>query len=239
MTQNATNNLSDQNSNKLVLIVEDDPSFAKLVELRLKNWDPAIKFIIANTLAKASAELSKDQQFYFVILDQHLPDGIGASLFSHPKLQETTVLAMSSDNSPEVPARAVRAGAQHFLGKKQLSEPLFIPLLEALLERKDLERQVLSSRLKESRMKTIKMLLATLQHEINNPLGAVFGATYIIRAGGSLSEDQKQALQLLESSSERIKHVVLQLCEAAELEEVLKAKESVFHIPGDPAWNKK
>lgn len=219
------------------LIVEDDKNFQKLVELRLRASIPDILIRSANTLQNARNILDEPElQLQLVILDQHLPDGYGSTLFDHPKLKEAAVLAVSSDDSPEVPSRALIAGAQHFLGKRQVSEPLFIPLVLALIERKKLEQELLAARIKQSRMESIKVLLGTLRHEINNPLGAVLGGAYIMRLGGELASDQAEALRLIEASGNRIKHVIKELCEAAELEEVTKGSEQVFHVPGDPDW---
>ena len=117
-----------------------------------------------------------------------------------------------------------------------MSEPLFIPLVLALIERKKLEQELLTARIKQSRMESIKLLLGTLRHEINNPLGAVLGGAYIMRLSGQLGADQAEALRLIEASGNRIKHVIKELCEAAELEEVTKGSEQVFHVPGDPDW---
>ena len=196
---------------------------------------------MAGTLKEARAALDDpSNSFQLVVLDQHLPDGLGPTLFEHAKLREAAVLATSSDISPELAGNAVKSGAHHFLNKRQISEPLFIPLVEALIERKKLETQLLNAEIEKSRMESIQTLLATLQHEINNPLGGVLGATYLIKVGGStLSEDQIEALKLIEQSGARIRHVLEQLCETAELLEVTKGHEKVFHVPGDPDWEEK
>lgn len=220
-----------------ILIIEDDESFAKVLQIRLRSWKGDAALTNAKSLEQARAILNQEgTEFDLIIMDQHLPDGLGADLFDHPKVQTTTVLAVSADESPEVPARAVKAGAHHFLGKRQVTEALFIPLLEALLERQRLAKQLRELEIRESKMESIKTLLATLRHEINNPLGAVFGGTYLIRSGGKLAAEQEQALELVEASSSRIKHVLEQLCAAAELEQVTKANERVFHVPGDAPW---
>ena len=86
-------------------------------------------------------------------------------------------------------------------------------------------------------MESIKTLIGTLRHEINNPLGAVLGGAYIIKSAGRLGSQQKEALKLIEESGKRITTVLNSLCEAAELEEVTKGQEQVFHVPGDPAWD--
>lgn len=219
-------------------IVDDDVHFRKLVELRLKSWNPAIVFEVAGTLREANEILEKPgQSFGLIILDQHLPDGLGPSLFEHPIVREAAVLATSSDRAPELASNAIKAGAHHFLDKRQISEALFLPLVEAVIEKKKLERKLIQQEVQKSKIETIQTLLATLQHEINNPLGGVLGATYLIKVGeNALSEDQIEALKLIEQSGARIKHVIKELCEAAELVEVTKGQEKVFQVPGDPDW---
>lgn len=219
------------------LIVDDDESFVQILKIRLRSWRKNLIMDIAVTLEEARALLNNTSRAYdMVILDQNLPDGRGADLFEHPRLGNSAVLAVSADPGPEVPGAAIKAGAQHFLGKGQVGEPLFLPLLDAILARRRLERELFSNHIKESRLQTIKILLSTLRHEINNPLGAVMGGTYLLRARGDLRDDQHEALRLIEESSYRIKHVIERLCAAAELEEVLKGQEQVFHIPGDIPW---
>lgn len=233
-----------------VLIVEDDTAFQRILQIRLKGWrrECVLTFADCLTAARAVLDRVKPRQgeegtplepFELVILDQHLPDGLGPELFDHPALQNSAVLAVSADDSPELPANAVRAGALHFLKKRQVSEPLFIPLVEAILERKKLESALITAKLKEQKMNTIRLLLATLRHEINNPLGAVLGGAYLIRAGGTLDADQVEAIKLIEASGNRIKDVMKRICEAADLEEVIKANEPIYQIPGDAPWGGK
>ncbi|MCB0347150.1 MAG: hypothetical protein KDD66_18665, partial [Bdellovibrionales bacterium] len=69
-----------------------------------------------------------------------------------------------------------------------------------------------------------------LRHEINNPLGAVIGAAYLLKHEGQLEDTQIEAIKLIERSGNRINQVLQQLCEAAELEEVTKANERVFQV---------
>ena len=220
-----------------VLIVDDDHKFAKLVEIRLLNWRIDLKITHVSSL-NAARDLLKDKELEFslVVLDQHLPDGMGHELADHPGLNSAAILAVSADASPDLPAQAVEAGAKHFLGKRQISEPLFIPLVRALLSRKRIEAELMTAKIKESRMDTIKTLLGTLRHEINNPLGAVLGGAFILKSKGKLANEQNDALRLIEESGRRITEVINSLCEAAELEEVTKGQEQVFQVPGDPTW---
>jgi len=193
--------------------------------------------VFAETIKSAKEILDESANYFpLVILDQNLPDGMGRELLTHKSLEYSSILAVSSDDAPDLPGQAVRAGVHHFLSKRQVSEPLFIPLIEALLERGRLEKALLQQRLADSRIKTIQTLLSTLRHEINNPLGAVLGGAYLMRTSGRLGEEQEKALKIIEASSNRIKHVLKQLFAAVELEEITKAKEQVFQVPGDPKW---
>ena len=86
---------------------------------------------------------------------------------------------------------------------------------------------------------TVKTLVGTLRHEINNPLGAVLGAAYLLRHSENATQDQKEAADLVESSGKRIKYVLDQLCKAIAVDAVNKANHKVFHIPGDEPWEQK
>ena len=221
-----------------LLLVEDDDNFASLTIIRLRAWREDLAIDRARSIGEAQTLLSSTI-YQLILLDQHLPDGEGTDVLNHPSASYAAVVAMSSDNTAEIPGRTVKAGAAHFLSKTQIREPLFLPLLEAILARKEGEDLLRKAELRAERMETITTLLATLRHEINNPLGAVLGAAYLLRSAGTLAPHQQDALKMIESSSERIGHVVRELCKAAdpdELEVVTKASEKVFQVPGDPRW---
>ena len=101
----------------------------------------------------------------------------------------------------------------------------------------------MNAKLKDSKLDAIKTLISTLRHEINNPLGGIMGASYLLNIDTSaFSEDQIKALRLVEQSTKRIKTVIEQLYKTAEIEEdiqeVKKGSETLFQIPGDPNWGK-
>ena len=220
-----------------VFILDDDDKFRTLLQIRLKAWKGDVEFTIAKNLAEGKKILDESSEnFELAIFDHELPDGVGEELMDHPRLQDVAILSMSSHQAPELPGQVVKAGARHFLGKMQVSEPQFVHLIEGLIQRSHLEKELLEAKLHKSKMDTIKTLLGTLAHEINNPLGAVLGGTYLVSSAGKLDEQQAEAVRLIDESGKRIKHVLKQLCEAADLELVVKGDEEVFHVPGDAPW---
>ncbi|MCB0339597.1 MAG: response regulator [Bdellovibrionales bacterium] len=220
-----------------VLIIDDDSSFRRLVSLRLKSFMQDLTIVEHPNLNSAREYFkSNEPQFDLVVLDQHLPDGRGLELLNEGYFSNFAVLAVSSDDAPEIPGATLQAGATYFLNKVQISEPLFKPLVLGLIDRNRLQRELESIKENSIRTDTIRTLVGTLRHEINNPLGAVLGAAYLMRTQDDTTSEQKQAAEVVESSGKRIKHVLDELCKAISIDEVTKAQEKVFHIPGDEPW---
>lgn len=219
-----------------VLIIDDDAGFALVVERRVKAaLGSSTQTTHASTL-KEARQILQGKFFNLVILDQHLPDGRGVDLLSEGVLSGLAVLAMSSDDSSEMPASTIRAGAHFFLPKLQVGAPFFPPILNALLERVRLERDLATAQKNSTMVETVRTILATLQHEINNPLAVLLSATYLLKGNPSLSQEQKDALKLAEDSAKRISDVIKQLSDAVTLEKVTKGPAQVFQVPGDPKW---
>ena len=221
-----------------ILMIDDDQDFKKLLEKRLRSFFTITNLTTFDNLTSARDFLKENpnSKFDLVILDEHLPDGRGVELLKEGWFEDLAVLSVSSDTAPEIPGAALKAGATYFLNKASTSQGLFEPLVRGIIDRNRLQHQLTAARLDSAIIDTVKTLVTTLKHEINNPLGAVLGAAFILRNNPTANEDQKQAAELVESSGQRIKYVLEQLSKAIEIESVSKAHQKVFHIPGDKPW---
>lgn len=221
-----------------IVIIDDDPSFRQLLKVRLKSFLDKPNITVFENLGEARQQLPKlnFDEINLVILDQHLPDGSGTELLTEGLFEDLAVLSVSSDDCPTIPGASVGAGAAFFMSKNDISEPLFEPLVKGIIDRNHIGRELTRAKLEAARIDTVKTLVGTLRHEINNPLGAVLGAAYLLQNNEQATKDQKRAAELVKSSGERIKHVLDELCKAIELESVNKADQTVFHIPGDEPW---
>lgn len=216
--------------------LDDDKEFQQILKVRLQSFLGNINFHTSHSLSEAR-KFFKDNppDFDLIFIDEHLPDGGGIELLKDDIFNTQAVISISSDPNPELPGSAYNAGAMYFLSKTQIRDVLFTPLVQGIVDRNRVQRELTLSKIKDAKLDTIKKLISTLKHEINNPLGAVLGAAYLIKETAE-SKEQKESAELVEKSANRITHVLTELCDAVEVDTVSKASEEVFHVPGDKEW---
>ena len=121
-----------------VLLVEDSPTDALLVEEELQNVQD-VTFIITHVerLGEAIQKL-KDQLFGLVLLDLNLPDSEGFETFVKLRdaAQRTPVVILSGRTDVMMAVRAVQAGAQDYLVKGNMAEQYLARAIHHAIERK-------------------------------------------------------------------------------------------------------
>jgi CheY-like chemotaxis protein len=221
-----------------IIILDDSAEFRKILSMRLKSFIPDLALVIFSSIAEAQNGIRGNPALQpdLVILDHHLPDGIGLELMNEKQLQGLAILAVSSDPDPEIPGSSMRAGATYFLSKDKVRDPSFKPLVLGLVDRNRTQRELEEVRHKATVVDTVRTLVDTLRHEINNPLGAVLGAAFILKSASAQPEDRQEAARLVEESGKRIKFVLDELSKAVSLDPVMKSDHRVFQVPGDKPW---
>jgi DNA-binding response OmpR family regulator len=112
-----------------VLIIEDDPLFAEILEIFLA--EKRCETIIANDLIGAKEQLLLST-FDFILLDNHLPDGDGIDFVSYIKkhLYQVPVMMITAEDDQSIMSRAFSKGADDFLIK-----PISVDLLWQKIQR--------------------------------------------------------------------------------------------------------
>lgn len=151
-----------------VLLVEDDrmDRMAVVRSLRGSPWE----VVEAATLAQARAALQK-LTFACAILDQHLPDGDGASLL--PELVERGVatVVLSGGPLPDGGADIMGAGAQGFITKDELQGRGLGRALRHAWERARLVRKL------ERRNRDLHTFTRSVAHDLRAPARHLVGVT--------------------------------------------------------------
>jgi len=119
-----TGKLSDP-AKKRALIVDDETDICYLLSSILKQKN--IQTVFAGSVAEADRMLESSSYFYYVFLDNHLPDGFGIDQIKRWKkaFPLTHVIMITAHDSFEERKKAVNDGADSFISKPFSKEVIF------------------------------------------------------------------------------------------------------------------
>ncbi len=159
-----------------VLLIEDNPSDARLIEELLKESNRiTFKLTSCNRLSKGLEHL-KSQKHDVVLLDLSLPDsfGIDTVLNTIETAPSVPVIIMTGTDIDDIAIESVKEGAQDYLVKGQVDSTNLIRSIQYAIQRKELEEKLKESeeniRIAYDQANFYKDLFA---HDINNILNNI------------------------------------------------------------------
>ena len=114
-----------------ILLIEDDLLDYQMFVRTIESIKPNI-FRVAHASRFIDAKrLLKDEQFQIIVLDLHLPDGIGIPAIGHLNwlAPNSSLMVMTAKNDPGIADKVLAQGAGAFLLKEELSP---LTLLKAI-----------------------------------------------------------------------------------------------------------
>ncbi len=163
-----------------VLLVDDDPSFARVFQdsllkargivfrvTRKTNVDDALLAIKANPL------------FDIIVTDFVLPDlnGLDFCLRLSQMEQKIPVVMISSTKDIKLAVEVMKLGVEDFLVKDELDEAhvprTLVNILDRIRVRSQMHAVEKRMNIAENRAQAIRELVVTVCHEFNNPLAAI------------------------------------------------------------------
>jgi signal transduction histidine kinase len=168
------------------LLLVDDNQFDRLAIEHLLDSSPQEFEVVSARDAEEALLAVRSRPFDCVLVDVHLPRQSGVQLMQqaarHLGKSCPPIVVMSASSNRDVGVTALKAGADDFLSKDELSSDVLLKsIMGAIQKRSDAqtrERQEL-----ESRVRSLGQLAAGIAHELNNP------AAYI-RVNLELLEEQ-------------------------------------------------
>ena len=148
-----------------VLLVEDEPGDARLVEFALR-MSTSPRFIVTHvvTLAAAIAHVQSDADLDVVLLDLSLPDSSGIATVSrmHEAASKTPIVIMTGMDDQRFASFALEAGAQDYLIKSDDPEKTVGRAIRYAITRMaaQIERQALIERIAEQQRHLIAEVAA-------------------------------------------------------------------------------
>lgn len=110
---------------KRALIVDDETDICYLLSTILKQKD--IQTVFAGSLAEADRMLQSSNFFYYVFLDNHLPDGLGINQIKRwkEKFPLIHLIMITAHDSYEERKKASNDGADDFISKPFSKDVIF------------------------------------------------------------------------------------------------------------------
>ena len=117
---------------KKALIVDDETDICYLLSSILKQKN--IQTVFAGSVAEADRMLQSSNNFYYVFLDNHLPDGYGIDQIKRWKemFPSTHVIMITAHDSFEERRKAVTDGADSFISKPFSKEVILKTIVPTL-----------------------------------------------------------------------------------------------------------
>ena len=154
-----------------LLLIEDDVLDRKALERVLARTTMSIQLTCAGDIEGGLLEISR-RPFECVLLDWHLPDGMGGEFLERvaEKHPEVPVVVLTGSDDPSLVKEALSFGAQDYLVKSEFSPSMLERAVRYAIDRKQSE-QLRARIVKVERLRSIGQLASGVAHEINNPAG--------------------------------------------------------------------
>jgi diguanylate cyclase (GGDEF)-like protein/PAS domain S-box-containing protein len=136
-----------------ILLVDDNPGDARLLEFMLQDVLPDHRLTHADSLVRAIA-LARAEPVDIILLDLSLPDSSGTETFwrMHDVMPAVPIVVMTGLDDEALGSELVQAGAQDFLVKGSVDARLLLRAMRYAVERK---RTELSLRQSEAKVRAL------------------------------------------------------------------------------------
>jgi signal transduction histidine kinase len=209
---------------RTVLLVEDNDGDARLIREMLHDASGArFRLECADRLDSGLQRIAAGG-VDVVLLDLSLPESQGLdTLFRvHAQAPAIPVVVLTGSKDEELGNTAVQSGAQDYLIKGQVDGPLLARALRYAIERGRIEEELRRRVEQLAEMDRRKdEFLATLAHELRNPLAPIRNSLNILR----MSDDNGPAVERVHEMMERqVSHMVRLVDDLMEVSRITRGR---------------
>ncbi len=214
-----------------ILLIEDNPGDARIVEILLEESDlPQCHITHCQTLGEGVNRLLEND-FDVVLLDLSLPDSRGFETLQRliSAKPDVNVVVMTGYTDKALGLNAVKAGAQDFLTKGGFDADILTKTLRYAIERKNvLIKLAAATRAREVAEESARMkeqFIASISHEMRTPMNAIYGMSNLL-AQTTLDVEQRSFIDSVRQSSEILLGVINDILEISTLQNSKMSFES-------------
>lgn len=157
----------------LVLLVEDNVDFAKLVRLYLSRFDEAQFDVIWKENGSEGIEEAVQNKYIDVILmDYFLPglNGLEITKALKEKNVNVPVIFLTVNKDMNLAVEVMKLGVQDYLVKEEISTPILPKTILSVVEKKKFQREIAELEIRQKRLEAMQELVVGITNEISSPL---------------------------------------------------------------------
>ncbi len=156
-----------------VLLVEDNPDFAKLVELFLRKHQPE-QFAVTwkDNGTDAISEVIRNPAYDVILMDYFLPgqNGLEITRLLQDKLVRIPVVFLTVNKDFDLAVEVMKLGIEDYLVKEEISTPVLPKTIINVIERQKLKDQLTTLEISQKRLEAIQELVVQITGELRVPL---------------------------------------------------------------------
>jgi len=156
-----------------VLLVDDSPDAAKLVEGYLNRTEPGRFTVIAKSDGPtAIQEVETNRSIDVVVLDYFLPgmNGLEVARKIKEKNPSLPIIFLTVNKDMNLAVEAMKAGASDFLIKEDIVSQVFPNAIVGVVEKQRLKREVVELEIRKRRLEAMQEFVVSITGEITAPL---------------------------------------------------------------------
>lgn len=156
-----------------ILLVEDNPDFANLVQLFLRKHHPGMFEVTwCGDGVSALQALAGEQQQDLILMDYFLPgkNGLEVTRDIREKGYTVPVVFLTVNKDFDLAVEVLKLGVEDYLVKEEISTPVLPKTILSVLERRKLKLQLTELEISQKRLETIQELVLQVTGELQSPI---------------------------------------------------------------------
>jgi CheY-like chemotaxis protein len=157
----------------LVLLVEDNVDFAKLVRIYLSRFDEAqFEVIWKENGSEGIEEAVRNKDIDVILMDYFLPGLNGLEITKALKERniDAPVIFLTVNKDMNLAVEVMKLGVQDYLVKEEISTPILPKTILSVVEKKKFQREIAELEIRQKRLEAMQEMVVGITNEISGPL---------------------------------------------------------------------
>jgi DNA-binding NarL/FixJ family response regulator len=160
-------------NNIVVLLIEDNVDFAKLVKIYLDRYDEAqIGVIWKQNGSEGIEEAVRNKDIDVILMDYFLPGRNGLEITRALKERNivTPVIFLTVNKDMNLAVEVMKLGVQDYLVKEEISTPILPKTILSVVEKGKFQREIAELEIRQKRLEAMQEMVTGITNEITAPL---------------------------------------------------------------------